>query len=124
MLFKSCFRCLAGGILLLIISINSALAQDRYWVFFSDKNGVEFDPYTYLDNHTIEKRMQLGIPLNQFSDLPVRTDYLQQISYFCDSIKACSRWLNAAVIWASPHQLSVLSGLDFIIRIEPIEKIA
>ena len=82
------------------LDINS---QTHYWIFFSDKDGVEFNPYTYFDTATIRKRLKKGIELNQYSDFPLRSDYISKVEKITGNKSISqSRWLNAMTIEATP----------------------
>ena len=41
-----------------------AMAQEKcFWVFFTDKNDTQFDPYTYFDAKAIARYEQCGADL-------------------------------------------------------------
>ena len=105
----------------LLIFSNGLHAQKRYWVFFSDKSGVEFNPYTYFDPSTIQRRLEKHIPLVQFSDLPVRKDYLEGIQNITGKPGTVSRWYNAASVSTDEKNLRKISELHYVIRIEEIQ---
>jgi hypothetical protein len=44
--------------------------QNKYWILFEDKDGVEFNPYEYFDQWVMERREATGIRLVKFCDLP------------------------------------------------------
>lgn len=109
--------------LLLVILVFTAFSrtaesQNKYYVYFKDKNGVSFDPYAYFDQKTIERRNKHGIPLDQFSDKPVSEKYLSSLSPFVDSIKMASRWLNMAVVSSSPEKLEEIKRLSFVKKVD------
>ncbi|HXK73783.1 MAG TPA: hypothetical protein PLL08_02600, partial [Bacteroidales bacterium] len=49
--------------LLALFIVNYISSQNIYWVYFTDKNGTTFDPYSYFDAKAIERRLQQNIPL-------------------------------------------------------------
>jgi len=104
------------GILLcfLLLSAISVSAQNKCWVFLADKDGVRFDPQEYFHPNAIERRVQLGLPLDHYTDRPVREDYLQTVGTLCDSVKMHSRWFNAVVCFATPQQILELEALPFV----------
>ena len=81
----------------------SIMGQDKYWVFFTDKEGVSFDPYSYFDSKALERRLKHNIPLSHYSDFPVKEEYVQEVSSLADEVKVVSRWMNCMVINAQ-HQ--------------------
>lgn len=99
--------------ILLFISAAGLAAQDKYWVTFSDKENVKFDPYEYFDARTIEKREKAGIPLVQFTDLPVKKEYSSAIKQY-SPVTSVSRWLNAVAVTLSEKQLEEIRNLKFV----------
>ena len=73
------------AVVFLILVSSSALQcqteNSKYWVFLSDKAGVEFDPYSYFDSKAIERRLKLGIDLYHISDFPLNEEYKQKVPY-------------------------------------------
>ncbi|MFT7614732.1 MAG: serine protease AprX [Parvicellaceae bacterium] len=104
-------------ILLIFISLGT-FAQDKYWVFFADKNGVEFNAAEYFHPKAIERRTKINYPLDHYSDRPVVSQYVDQVSALVDEVKMTSRWLNAAVVIAFPEQIKKIKQLDFVIKTE------
>lgn len=105
----------------LIISINLSLfASDKYWVFFTDKEGVSFDPYRYFDSRTIEKRLENGLSLAEFTDLPIREDYCSKVELI-SRIHTRSRWLNAVSVELDEKTLERIAGLPFVEGIQQIQ---
>jgi serine protease AprX len=98
-------------------SVRSSLASDPvkgYWVFFSDKDGVEFDPHAFFHPAAIERRLQHGLCLYDPVDQPVRNDYLQALATLVDTVRMVSRWFNAARVQARPCQVMALEQLPFV----------
>jgi hypothetical protein len=96
-------------------------AQKRYWVFLSDKEGVEFDPYAYFDEAAIEKRQAKQISLSQFSDLPLREDYIAGIKNITGRIGVSSRWFNAVAVNADKKDIARILSLPYVITIQEIQ---
>ena len=94
---------------------------NKYWVFFTDKEGVEFDPYAYFDPLAIERRKKQNLPLYDNSDLPLREDYISFVENVVDSIKGHSRWFNAICVFASEEQIDKVKNLPCVKEIESIE---
>lgn len=110
------FTIIAFPLLILSIAVN---AQSKYWVVFKDKSGVSFDPYSYFDSKTIQKRIEKGIPLVQFSDLPVRKDYVERINDISE-VGTVSRWLNAVTAELKPDEIELVKSLDFVSYVNPL----
>lgn len=90
-----------------------------HWVFFSDKNGVDFDPYAFFDPKAIERRHKLGLCLFDSLNFPVSSDYLHQLGNHVDSVGLVSRWFNAAYVHASAIQLTEVERLSFVDSVRP-----
>lgn len=101
-------------ILLFFAFFHTVSGQKQHWVFFKDKNGVEFNPYEYFDQKTIRRRKSHGISLAQYTDLPVKKAYIEKISAITDTPISISRWLNAALIKCNENDLDKLNQLSFV----------
>lgn len=106
------------SLVLLVLVCPLAEAQN-YWVFLTDKEGVEFNPYEYFDQKAIERRLQHGLPLNDITDYPVNSNYIDIIQRIADSTGYVSRWFNAVAVVASRERIAAIEALPFVRRIEP-----
>jgi serine protease AprX len=109
---------------ILVFPSEALKAQKRFWVFLADKSGVEFDPYEYFDPATIRNRQEKQIPLIQFSDLPLREDYLTCIKQITGTIGTSSRWFNAVAVKADNKTIHKISKLPFVIDIQEIKLVS
>ncbi len=105
---------------LLFILASSASAQNNYWVFLKDKEGVAFDPLAYFDSKAIERRIREGISLHDITDYPLREDYVNRVSALCDSVCGVSRWFNAVACAANDLQIAQIQSLPFVRDIQPM----
>lgn len=97
---------------------NQAVAQDGWhWVLFTDKDSVEFNPYTYFDAKAIQRRLKQGYPLDDFTDLPVRQDYLNAVGAIADSTSWSTRWFNGGAFYLSGSQLAQIKQLSFVTEV-------
>lgn len=94
--------------------------QNRYWIFFKDKQGSEFNPFTYFDHKAIERRIKSGVPIYDSTDFPVSKIYLEKIRTYVENINCQTRWFNAASVTASAEQIQKLSAFQFIDDIQSI----
>jgi len=106
-------------LIFLLISISS-FAQNRYWVFFSDKNNTTFDPYSYFDQKAIDRRVKHGISLQDSSDFPVNKQYISSVNILVDSVNVVTRWFNGVSVIASEEQIQEVLNLSFVKEIAPI----
>ena len=49
--------------IMIIAFFSMAQAQNAYWVFFTDKSGSTFDPYSYFDAKAVERYRMNGVSL-------------------------------------------------------------
>lgn len=100
--------------------LQTAEANEHVWVFFTDKEGVAFDPHGFFHPKAIERRLRHGQDLFDPVDFPVREDYLVQTGALVDSVTGISRWFNAVSVFAKPSQLTLVEALPFVDHIEPM----
>jgi len=105
--------------ILFFISI-SFYAQNHYWVFFTDKNNTEFNPYDYFDQKAIERRIKNNIDLYDSTDFPVNETYISKTMNIVDSIKVVTRWFNGVSVYASEEKIKLVADLNFVKKISPI----
>ncbi len=90
-----------------------------FWVFFTDKAGVRFDPHAFFDKKAIERRLAHNVCLHDSLDYPVRKDYLDSLAVLADKPTVVSRWLNAAHVHTHPNIAFGLESLDFVKKVQP-----
>ena len=103
---------------------NFGYSQKKYFVSFSNKKNVSFNPYNYFDQKTIDKRLSNNIALYDSSDFPVNNSYLKQLLEITDNIKTISRWLNGVSVFANENQLLLIESLPFVKSIESLNSLA
>jgi serine protease AprX len=110
---------------LLISFIDQVAAQDRYIVFFTDKNNSPFSlssPLAFLSQRAIDRRNNQNITLNQ-SDLPVNPQYLAGVAGTGAQIKRASKWFNAAIIETNnPAVITAINQLPYIYNLQNVSK--
>lgn len=105
----------------LIGIVGDTKSQNKYWVFFTDKKGVEFNPYEYFDAKAIERRIKNNLPLCDETDKPVNESYIQQVSFYCDSTSYATRWFNAIAVYTNENRIQEIKQLPFVSRIQEIQ---
>ncbi|WP_197464085.1 S8 family serine peptidase [Rufibacter sp. DG15C] len=96
------------------------MAQNRYWVAFQDKPAAKKTTATWVSAETQEQRQQQGLPVSQFSDVPVHQAYLNGLISEGIQVSAVSKWLNAAAVTATTCQVEALRQKCFIKEVSPI----
>lgn len=96
-------------------------AQQRWMVYFKDKQRDNFNPYTYFDSKAIERRIRCGLPVDDPADWPVRSDYVDVVSQRVNEVLMCSRWFNSVAVEADALQIEGIRSLSFVLGIEEID---
>ncbi|MCS6824707.1 MAG: S8 family serine peptidase [Cytophagaceae bacterium] len=103
--------------LMFYFSVYYSEAQTNYYiVYFKDKNNSPYslaDPSQYLSNKAIERREKQNISLHE-TDLPVNPQYLSQLANEGAHLLYPLKWLNAAVIEATPSVISAINNLPIV----------
>lgn len=96
-----------------------AAGAARYWVRFQDKQGVAFDAARYFSPAARVRRQRQGLPTADFTDRPVRPDYVAAVQARVDTLTLVSRWFNAVACRATPAQVAALRQLPGVATVEP-----
>lgn len=98
-----------------------AVAQDKcFWVFFTDKNDTQFDPYSYFDAKAIERYQKCGADLYDISNYPLNDSYVNAVNSYSSEVFGESRWLNAVGIMATDDNANRIAQLPFVERVQEI----
>lgn len=89
-------------------------AQKAYWVFFTDKNGTTFDPYSYFAPEAITRRLNLGISLYDSTDFPVNEKYVAEVAQRVTLVGHTTRWFNGVGVDATDEQIAEVVKLPFV----------
>jgi hypothetical protein len=87
-------------LLILMFNISVVVAQDYYWVGFSDKSNTIYslsDPEEYLSERAVRRRIKQNIAVDSL-DLPVNPEYISQIIQPGVSLVHSSKWLNGITV--------------------------
>ena len=97
------------------------IAQDKcFWVFFTDKNDTQFDPYSYFDAKAIVRYQQCGADLYDISNYPLNDSYVNTVNGYSSEVFGESRWLNAVGIMATDDNANRIAELPFVERVQEI----
>ena len=106
---------LSGFLMMLAMPLSS----QNYWVYFTDKDGVTFDPESWFDAATIRKMELRGISPMAEMNFPVREDYVEAVGRYADSIGYVSRWFDAVAVKATPEAIRMIAALPCVAWWEP-----
>ncbi len=104
-----------------VLMLCGVQAQQAYWVFLTDKQGSNFDPYTYFDAKAIERYHQCGADLYDITNYPVTPVYEQGVSALATEEIGASRWMNALGVMATSEQIAAIEALPYVLRVQMIE---
>ena len=97
------------------------MAQDKcFWVFFTDKNNTQFDPYSYFDAKAITRYQQCGADLYDISNFPLNDSYINSVSSYSTEVFGEFRWLNAIGVEATDDNAALIAQLPFVAKVQEI----
>ncbi|MDI9865032.1 S8 family serine peptidase [Flectobacillus sp. DC10W] len=100
----------------------SSLGQGalKYLVLLKDKNNSPYQvsqAKQFLSARAIDRRAKQNIAINT-QDFPVNTTYINQIKQTGAKVWYTSRWMNAALVEATPEELTQILALNFVKGLE------
>ncbi|TVR43227.1 MAG: peptidase [Bacteroidia bacterium] len=98
---------------------SATASQESFWVFFTDKEGVAFDPYAYFDEKAITRRKALDVCLYDPLNFPVKEEYIREMEKLTDGPVVASRWFNAVHLTLCRFEAMALEELDFVREVRP-----
>ncbi|MFN3405539.1 MAG: S8 family serine peptidase [Cytophagaceae bacterium] len=109
-------------LVLSIFSITILIAQDKYWISFKDKDVKNYSYENFLSPQAIANRKQFNIPLFQYSDIPVKQEYVQSLKDNGIAVISKSRWFNSVSATLTEEQIALVKSMPFVSGIEGIDK--
>ncbi len=97
-----------------IFTSTTQAQESKYWVFYTDKKDVTFNPYAYFDAKAIERRQLQGISLFDSSDFPLNKHYTSLVENLAEQTGFESRWFNAQIVYANETQINAIQSLPFV----------
>ena len=114
------YTVLCKSVLLLItlLSMTSLKvgAQNRYVVFFSDKNATPYridNPTEYLSARAISRRQKQGIAITS-QDLPVNPAYVDGVRSLGAETFFTTKWMNGVLIQAQESLINSIESLTYV----------
>ncbi len=105
---------------LVMIQCFSAQAQQKYWIFFTNKAHTFFNPHTYFDAKAIERRLVNNVSLTDSTDFPINEFYYNTVRSNVDSVSNITRWFNGMCVYASENQIRNIQQFYFVKSIEAL----
>lgn len=111
------------ALILLFLYVIPIQAQDaKYWILLKDKDEKSYNYQQHLSSQAIANRKRLNIPLHQYTDIPLKREYVQKITSEGISPIVHSKWLNAISADLDNKQLEWLKQQPFVKKIVLIDR--
>src|SRR5688572_6661798 len=115
-------------VLLSFITLSgTSFSQDRYIIFFTDKNNTPFqvgNPSAFLSQRAINRRIQHNVAVTTL-DLPVNPSYVSGIIAQGGEVLNVSKWFNSATVRITNNTiLNNISGLPYVSQVLQAGRIA
>lgn len=109
--------------LLLFLLPALMYGQERYWVFFSDKQESLslFQESDFLTEESIDRRLKQGIVTAE-NDYPVSPSYVKAIQDLGFVVCRQSRWLNAITVKEENQSIEALKNLSFVNNVKRVHR--
>jgi len=107
-------------VVLLTILAGPAIAQNRYVVFFKDKDASPYSvssPSAFLSQRAINRRIQQGISVTEM-DIPVNDSYVTLVENTGAEVYFQTRWLNGVLIQCDPSLVNTIRDLSCVDHVE------
>ena len=109
-----------------VFSMSASAQENRYMVFFTDKEGTPFsvaEPLEFLSEKAIDRRLKQGIDISS-RDLPVQPAYVAGVRNAGAGAFFTTRWLNGVLIQCEPDVVSAVESLPYVARVEFVAPLA
>ena len=100
------------------INLTPPNTKKLIWIYFKDKNS-SFNKFAVSDRSLERRSKRAGYSkLADESDVCISENYVRAIAETGATIRHRSRWFNAVSCYADNYQIGVISGLDFVSKID------
>jgi hypothetical protein len=110
--------------LLLLSQINAqaqSLHAEKYWLTLAEKDST-LCLKTWVSPKTLAQRKAAGLPIFQYSDVPVNQRWIDSIKVMGINVVSVSRWLNGVSVWLNHEQLYLIAGKHYVQSVEKLQK--
>ncbi|MCK5137912.1 MAG: S8 family serine peptidase [Bacteroidales bacterium] len=100
-------RLVAGLLFMMSVASAQQMADNVYWVYFTDKNGNGYEidhPEAFLSQRSVNRRAWQELAIDR-RDLPVTQAYVEELEVMGVEVKHISRWLNGIAMINADQQL-------------------
>jgi serine protease AprX len=107
-------------------ALRQARATDRLavWVYFTDKGDATTAAAAPITTRARQRRIRRGTTstVTAFGDRGLSPAYVDRVTGLVDRVRQQSRWLNAVSVEATPAQITELSALTFVSRVDVVRR--
>jgi subtilisin family serine protease len=107
---------------LFLLQAGLLYSQDKFWIFLKDKDIQNYNYRLNLSQECIQNRLLHNIPLEQYTDIPLKPEYTSILAEQGAKIVNHSKWLNAVSALLSTEQIELIRRNSFVTDIIPIDK--
>lgn len=118
---------------LFVVSAAALFPQAKYLIYFKDKgitdgiflskNSSEyFSAQASLSEKSLKRRIDNNIEID-FKDVPLKEEYISSLESFGVKIIRRLKWFNAVSARLNVSELSAVSALPFVLKIERVKKL-
>ena len=119
-------------LLFVILFTTFNLAQDKYFIYFTDKeissnlplqkNSLIYNSaLSMLSEKAVERRTKHNDEIISFEDLPVKNDYVQFLKDLGIEIRHILNWFNCVSAFIPKEKLNQVKALPFVEKVEPVK---
>jgi serine protease AprX len=108
-------------------SLSAQVSDFKYFyrVYFKDKGAASLSGYSagdLLSRRAIARREKAGIPVPEFSDLPVSRDYIDQVRAKGFTLHCTSKWMNTGLFKTSNQaDIGQILALPFVSDVKTVK---
>lgn len=102
------------------LTLESFAQQNRYMVFFKDKDGSPYDvlqPVEFLSQKAIDRRIMQDVAVTP-QDLPVNESYINEVKGTGADVFFKTRWMNGVLVQCDPSLISSIEALESVDHVE------
>ncbi len=113
-------RAASIGLILYCLTLGQLSSQDRYMVFFTDKNGTSFSvnqPEQFLSQRALQRRQKQQIRIVA-NDLPVNQTYIDAVKALGAETYFATKWMNGLLIQSEASLIDDIEALPFVSHTE------
>lgn len=113
-------KVLVSILLAWFVSVSVYAQQNRYMVFFKDKEGISYtldNPIAFLSQGAVDRRIRQGIDI-EVRDLPVQSAYVDGVRGAGAEVFHTTRWMNGVLVVCEASVISTVQSLPYVDRVE------